>query len=109
MVIGENQKFASAIIIPDFNRLHFWAAKNKIHYTDNADLIQNPAVIAKVNKEIDVVNKKLAAHEQIKRAKLVADEWTPLNDMLSQTLKLKRSKIKAKYHNQINEIFNTEG
>ena len=108
MVIGENQKFASAIIIPDFNRLHFWAAKNKIHYADNAELIQNPAVIAKVNKEIDVVNKKLAAHEQIRRAKLVADEWTPINDLLSQTLKLKRHNIKAKYQNLINEIFNTE-
>jgi long-chain acyl-CoA synthetase len=108
MVVGENQKFASAIIIPDFNRLHFWAAKNKIHYNDNAELIKNPDVIAKIYKEIDVINKKLAAHEQIKRAKLVADEWTPLNDLLSQTLKLKRHNIKAKYQNLINEIFNTE-
>ena len=108
MVVGENQKFASAIIIPDFNRLHFWAAKSKIHYNDNAELIKNPDVIAKINKEIDIINRKLATHEQIRRAKLVADEWTPINDLLSQTLKLKRHNIKAKYQNLINDIFNTE-
>lgn len=108
MVVGENQKFASAIIIPDFNRLHFWAAKNKIHYKDNIDLIQNDAIIDKINKEIDIINKKLAVHEQVKRARLVADEWTPLNDMLSQTLKLKRNKIKAKYQTLINDIYKNE-
>ncbi|PKO98864.1 MAG: long-chain fatty acid--CoA ligase [Bacteroidetes bacterium HGW-Bacteroidetes-8] len=108
MVVGENQKFASAIIIPDFNRLHFWAAKNKIHYKDNIDLIQNDAIIDKINKEIDMINKKLAVHEQVKRARLVADEWTPLNDMLSQTLKLKRNKIKAKYQTLINDIYKNE-
>lgn len=108
MIVGENQKFASAIIVPDFNRLHFWAAKNKIHYNDNQDLIQLKEVTAKINREIENTNKKLAPHEQIKRVKLVADEWTPLNDLLSQTLKLKRHNLKAKYQSLINEIYKNE-
>jgi len=105
MVVGENQKFASAIIIPAFNRLHYWAAKHKIQFEDNDDLIKNPDIQKKINNEIDIVNKHLAAHEQVKRAKLVNDEWTPMNDMLSPTLKLKRSKIYTKYHNLISEIY----
>ncbi len=108
MVVGENQKFASAIIIPDFNRLHFWAAKNKIHYNSNEDLILLKEVMDKINREIVVINKKLAPHEQIKRVKLISDEWTPLNDMLSQTLKLKRHNIKAKYQGLINDIYKNE-
>jgi long-chain acyl-CoA synthetase len=108
MVVGENQKFASALIIPDINKLHFWAAKHKIQFTDNHELVQNPQVIKKIYSEIDKVNTKLAAHEQVKRAKLIIDEWTPLNDMLSQTLKLKRNKIKAKYSETIAEIFKNE-
>jgi long-chain acyl-CoA synthetase len=108
MVVGENQKFASALIIPDINKLHFWAAKHKIQFTDNHELVQNPQVIKKIYSEIDKVNTKLAAHEHVKRAKLIIDEWTPLNDMLSQTLKLKRNKIKAKYSETIAEIFKNE-
>ncbi len=108
MVIGENQKFPSAIIIPDFNRLQFWAEKSKIEFTDKADLYKKPEVTDKINKEIDVINRRLAAHEQIRRVKIVADEWTPLNEMLSQTLKLKRNVIKAKYQNLINDIYKNE-
>lgn len=106
MVVGENQKFASAIVIPDFNRLHFWAAKHGVHFSDNNDLILNPDVQKKINREIEKVNNLLSPHEQIKRAKLINDEWTPLNDMLSQTLKLKRHNIKKKYGSLIMEIYN---
>ncbi len=105
MVVGENQKFASAIIIPDFSRLHFWAAKHSIHFTDNDELISNPEVLKKILKEIEMVNSLLAPHEQIKRPKIINAEWTPLNGMLSQTLKLKRHVINKKYANFINEIY----
>jgi len=105
MVVGENQKFASAIIIPSFNQLHYWAAKHRIQFIDNDDLIKNPEIQKKIWKEVEKVNQKLAAHEHIKRPKLVNDEWSPLNEMLSQTLKLKRNNVKAKYNDLINDIY----
>jgi len=105
MVIGENQKFASALIVPSFTYLRSWAKENRLTFDDNEELIKLPAVISLINKEIDILNKRLAPHEQIKRARLVPDEWSPANEMLSQTLKLKRSNIKAKYETIINEIF----
>lgn len=108
MVVGENQKFASAIIIPDFQRLHFWAAKHKITYSDNDELIANPLILAKIHSEIEVVNAKIAPHERIKREKVINAEWTPVNNMLSQTLKLKRSKIFSKYKYLINDIYKIE-
>ena len=105
IVIGENEKFASAIIIPDMSRLHFWAAKHKVTYTDNEDLVQNPKVIAKIHKEVENVNNTLAPHEKIKRERVILAEWTPLNGMLSPTLKLKRAKIHAKHADIIKEIY----
>lgn len=108
MVVGENQKFASAIIIPDFQRLHFWAAKHKITYSDNDELIANPLILAKIHSEIEVVNAKIAPHERIKREKVINAEWTPVNNMLSQTLKLKRAKIFSKYKYLINDIYKIE-
>ncbi|HIT48977.1 MAG TPA: long-chain fatty acid--CoA ligase [Candidatus Coprenecus stercoripullorum] len=105
IVIGENQKFASAIIVPDFERLHFWAAKHKISYNDNDELIAAPKVIAKIHEEIEKVNSKTAPHEHIKRERIVCDEWGTANNMLSQTLKLKRSNIHKKYSELIREIY----
>jgi len=108
MVVGENQKFATAIIVPNFENLRSWAVKNKISFSTNEELINSSEVKQKMNQEIDMINKRLSDYEQIKRARMVNDEWTPLNDMLSPTLKLKRAKIYQKYKNIINDIYKIE-
>ena len=108
MILGENKKFASSLISPNFNYLHFWATKHKIHYVDNQDLIKKPEVIKKFQTEIKEINKQLAVHENIKRLKLVPDTWTPQTGELSPTLKLKRKVIFNRYESLIQEIFSTE-
>ncbi len=105
IVIGANEKFASAIIIPELDRLHFWAAKHNISYENNAELIANPKVIAKIHGEVEKVNAVVAPHECIKRERIAIDEWTTANGMLSQTLKLKRKNIHAKYADIIKDIY----
>ncbi len=105
MVVGENEKFASALVSPNFNHLHFWASKHKVHYRDNTDLITNPTVVKRFNVEVAKVNKKLAAHEQIKRFRLVCEEWGPQTGELSPTLKLKRNIIYKKYEYILKDIY----
>lgn len=106
MVVGEHEKFASAIISPNFNQLHFWASKYKVHYRDNEQLIATPQLLVRMQQEIERFNKSLAPHEQIKRFRLVADEWTQQSGELSPTLKLKRSVLTKKYQAVIDEIYN---
>jgi long-chain acyl-CoA synthetase len=108
MVIGENEKQVAALISPNFNTLHYWALKHKLHYRDNVELISLPQVHERVRKEIDEYNKNLAPHEQIKQFRLVSDEWTPANGLLSPTLKLRRAPIMEKYKNLIAEIYGRE-
>ncbi len=105
MIIGENEKFASALISPDFNYLHFYASKHKIHYRDNVALINDPEVIKKYQGEIDNLNKTLSEYECIKRFRLVCEEWSQETGELSPTLKLKRNVIKKKYASVIDEIY----
>lgn len=108
IVFGENQKFPSAIIIPNFNKLHYWAAKYKVNYSNNQELIENPLTIERFRKEVEHVNKRLAPHEQIRRERLVEDEWSTNNNTLSQTLKLKRNNIHKKYASVIEDIYKTQ-
>ena len=50
MVIGENEKFASAIISPNFQYLHDWCSLHKIQFRDNSELIEIPEVIERCGK-----------------------------------------------------------
>ncbi len=105
MVIGENEKFASAIISPNFSYLHDWCSIHKIQFRDNNELIELPEVIDRFNKEVREVNKTLGEHEQIKRYRMVTEEWTPQTGALSPTLKLKRSFLANQYKEIISEIY----
>ncbi len=105
MVVGSNEKYAAAIISPNFNTLHYWALKHKLHYRDNSELIKLPQVIEKYKTVVELYNKEFAPHEQIKAFRLVSDEWNSANGLLSPTLKLKRAPLVAKYADIINEIY----
>ena len=105
MVIGDHEKFASALISPNFEYLHEWCAEHQILFKDNADLITQPLVLAKFLSEVKEINKTLGQHEEIKRFRLIADSWSAQTGELSQTLKLKRKAIEAKYKVLIEEIF----
>lgn len=105
MVVGENEKFASAIIAPNFNHLHFFASKHKIHYRDNCDLVKQPEIISRMQKEVDKTNNTLGEHEKIKRFRMVCEEWSPQTGELSPTLKLRRALLYEKYDAILREIY----
>jgi long-chain acyl-CoA synthetase len=105
MVVGEGEKFASALISPNFNYLHFFASKHKIHYRDNVELVKKPEVLKRFQEEVNLLNKQLGQVEQIKRFRLVCEPWTAAGGELSPTLKLKRRVLYAKYEHIIREIF----
>lgn len=62
-------------------------------------------VIERFSKEVREVNRTLGDHEQIKRFRLVTDDWTPQSGELSPTLKLKRNIIATQYKEIIAEIY----
>ena len=105
MVIGENEKFASALISPNFDYLHDWCSQHRIHFRDNEELVQQKEVISQIFKEVAAINKTLGQHEEIKRFRLVCEEWTPQTGELSPTLKLKRNVVSKKYQHIIDEIY----
>ncbi len=105
MVIGENEKFASALISPNFEYLHSWCHLHGITFHDNKELINIPQVVARYQREVNEINKNLAFHEQIKRFRLVCDEWSPATGELSPTLKLKRRNLYKKYDHLIRDIY----
>ena len=106
MVIGENEKFASAIIMPNFTFVHDWCSLHKIQYENNVDLVNNKDVIARFSKEVNEMNRSLGDHEQIKRFRLIPDTWGPETGEMSPTLKLKRNVLKKKYIKIIEEVYN---
>ena len=105
VVVGENQKFAAAIIAPDFEFIKTWCQGHDIQFDTPNSIIKNPDVLKRFSDEISKYNKEFGETEQIKRFKLVPEQWTQQNDILTPTLKVKRHVVQNKYADLIAEIF----
>ena len=105
VVLGENQKFAAALIRPDFAFLKEWCKEHEIPFTTNEEMIQNEEVKKRYDKEVRKLNAGLGEVEKVKRYHLLADEWTIANGILTPTLKVKRKVVKDRYSKEIENLF----
>ena len=107
MVVGEHEKFASALLVPDFNYLKEWCSNNDIkNGKKREELIAIPEVVTLMNKEIDRINQGLMDWERIKRFRMVHDDWSPATGELSASLKLKRKVVADCYSKLLESIYN---
>lgn len=110
MVIGDKQKFVSALIVPSEDGLKNWCMHKNIEWTNLEEMLKQDRIIAKYQKVIDKYNPEFSHIEQIKKFRLVPAVWLPVHEddsvaELTPTLKLKRRVIREKYKKEIQEIY----
>ena len=107
MVIGENQKFPAAFIVPSYQNLKDWAKTNgfDIYNLDKEVFFKNPIILNKIKEEVDKMNIHFGNWEQIKRYELILEEFSIETGELTPTLKMKRKVILAKYQSLFDLIY----
>lgn len=110
MVVGENLKFVSALIVPSAEGLREWHHKHGIAWTNLQDAIRNPKVLERYQMLVDRVNPNFSHPEQVKKFTLLSDLWEPVKTdgseaELTPTLKLKRRVIMEKFRKEIEAMY----
>ena len=105
IVVGAEQKFVGALIVPSFPNLKEWMKQKNIPFTTNEDVINNPKVLQLYRELVDSFNKFFNHVEQVKKFELVPNEWTIDTGELTPTLKLKRKVIMEKYRDAVARIY----
>jgi len=105
MLIGAEQKFVGALIVPSFGALRDWARKNNVGDVSNEELIRNPHVIELYKDLIESFNKFFSHVEQVKKFELLPNEWSVDTGEMTPKLSLKRKVIMEKYRDAIARIY----
>ena len=108
MVIGFKRPVVAALIIPNLVKLKTWCALNDIHWTSPAYMIHHLKVLEFYNEILVEINSTSKKHEKVVLIRLMEDEWTIENELLTPTMKLKRLKIKEKYKKQIEDMYESK-
>lgn len=105
IVVGENQKFAAALIVPDFNHLRSWCKIKGYDYSTDELMIRMPVVKQRFLRVVEEANAIFGNSEKIKKFELMPTEWGVTTGELTPTLKLKRKFINQKYQAIIEKLF----
>lgn len=109
MVIGNDEKFVGALIVPNDEGIESWAEDEGYDLpADPAARCDDDRVRQRIQAEVDAVNKNFEAHETIKRFELIPVEFTEENDLLTPTMKKKRRRIVDRFEEQVEAIYAEE-
>lgn len=105
VLIGDNKKFVSALIVPGFSKLRDWAKQHGIEYTSNEAIIQNSMVIATFESIVAEYNQLFNQVEQVKKFTLIPREFTIDKGEMTPKLSIRRKQVLANFEKEIDTMY----
>lgn len=105
VLVGNERKFAAALIVPNYEPLEIYAKQNNLNLKTPADFCKNEKIIKLLEQEVENLTKSLSNYEKVKRIALLEKELTVESGELTPTLKIKRRVIDEKFRYIIEEFY----
>lgn len=105
ILIGDRRMFLTALIVPDFEAVKEYADTHKIRYDKVEDLVRDEQIYKMLDKEMDQFQKKLANYERVRKFVLLDKPFTIESGEITPSLKLKRKYIEERYHDLIDQMY----
>lgn len=105
MVVGADQKFVGALIVPSIPNLKEWMRLKSVPFTTIEDALNHPQVLQLYKDLVESFNTFFNHVEQIKKFELLANEWSVDTGELTPKLSMKRKVIMEKYKQAVDRIY----
>jgi long-chain acyl-CoA synthetase len=107
VAVGRNRDYLSALIEIDFESLSDWASRNDVPFTGFTSLIENPAAVEHIGREIEKINETVEPVLRIKLFRIIPGELNPAEDEgpITSTRKVRRKIVRRKYADLIESMY----
>lgn len=105
VLVGNERKFAAALIVPNFEQLESYAKIKGLELSTPKQFCENARIIDLLERQIAAATTKLAKYETVKKIVLLENELTVESGELTPTLKIKRRIVNEKYRDVIDKIY----
>ncbi|MCX6288350.1 MAG: long-chain fatty acid--CoA ligase [Bacteroidetes bacterium] len=105
MLVGDNKRFVSALIVPSFAKLKEWTKQHGIQFTSNEEIIKNSMVLALFEDAVSEYNQLFNQVEQVKKFTLIPREWTVDKGEMTPKLSIRRKIVLEHHDKEIAEMY----
>jgi long-chain acyl-CoA synthetase len=105
VLIGDNKKMVTALVVPSFAKLREWAKQHSIEYTSNEAIIQDSKVFAMFETVVAQYNQLFNQVEQVKKFTLIPREFTIDQGEMTPKLSIRRKQVLANFEKEIDLMY----
>ncbi|MFF7333552.1 AMP-binding protein [Streptomyces sp. NPDC008150] len=106
LVHGDRRSYVVALLVLDAEAAPAWAAAHGVAGEhDPASLAAHPAVREEIERAVTTANGRLNRTEQVKKYRLLANEWGPATGELTPSLKLRRRVVHERYEAELAALY----
>ena len=109
VVVGNSEKFCTALIFPRMDGLKIWAKHNDVNTSQSDEaMLKDPKVLAHYEKLVGEANKGMDHWTQVQRFRLIPELMTVENELLTPTMKVKRREVSDTYAGEIKALYSAK-
>jgi len=105
VVIGDNRRFITSLIMIDEDNVVKYAQDNKIQFSTYKDLTQSPEIIKLIQGEVNKVNETLSRVEQVKKFTMIPKKLYEEDGEVTPTMKVKRKYVNEAFSDLIEGMY----
>lgn len=105
VVIADQRKFVSALIVPEFRLVEEWARDHQLRFATREELCRNEKLYKMLADRIDTLQQSLASYEKIRRFTIIPHHFSVESGELTDTLKIRRPIIYKNYQDIIDKMY----
>ena len=105
VVVGEGEKFTTAVIQPNFEVLKSWCKDQGWGGLSNAEMVKDARIIKKIESLVPPLMKDFGRWEQVKKLIVVPDVWSVETLEITPTTKVRRKVVIKKYAQEIEQVY----
>jgi len=105
VVIGDNRRFITSLIMIDEDNVVKYAQDNKIQFSTYKDLTQSSEIIKLIQGEVDKVNETLSRVEQVKKFTMLPKKLYEEDGEVTPTMKVKRKYVNEAFSDLIEAMY----
>lgn len=105
VLIGDNRPYLTMLVSPSLPALKDLSNALQVQWEKVEDLFTNPKIVAEIKDRIANMTTKLAKHEQIKDLRVILQDFSTENGLLTPTLKVKRKEVEKRFAKLIDEMY----